>query len=712
MAESTAVSANPVTPTSALASTTSLPNSSSPVVSSSNTSAATGVDQFLKPTSPRKRRRSPENLSATLTAEQSSTIQTSAPRTFIFDSLPKTSERPLLTAAAELADQRRRKEQVAKEQGQQQSPNKQKKVLGELMGQENNMSKPEDAPKAAPNLTEATIVVPPTISIPEETQGDSSLQTSPVSMSSLTTMDSNGAATVTAAVVQVASPGQMGDEPGGPEERESRNDGNLQTEKDDGLSNKALTFPGPLLSAQVADPRRGMSLPHSGFSRDESRSPSGSSAKKHKCPYCSTDFTRHHNLKSHLLTHSHEKPYMCQTCDSRFRRLHDLKRHTKLHTGERPHVCPKCKRSFARGDALARHNKGQGGCAGRRSSVGSYGGDGPFDGSSQGGQGGEEGMDGLIYTGEASHEPENMDDDPEDDRRKSLPSIRRQEVSLDSHYQQTHDNYQSHQSRQPSTYPPVATRQSTTIGGLYPPSASHGGNSSTSTSPGQTANMGQYPPGTSGSSTYQAGGSNVFAQGGMTESPKPLSPAGLTPHQHGHADSTIHRNRSPSLTQQFQQQQYGRRMHGRGISPPIGLPPPTTSSANSNPTHLPSLPSLNPPDSRYTLHSQSGGAPSLGPPISQGSLPAPPYPSGGATPSSYHSQQGTLSSHSNSHSSHSTQAHGSGERGNASFPPTEDRLWAYVKSLEQYVRTLEQKTDKLQEEVHSLRGQINGSSHR
>lgn len=55
--------------------------------------------------------------------------------------------------------------------------------------------------------------------------------------------------------------------------------------------------------------------------------------KKHKCPYCETEFTRYHNLKSHLLIHSQEKPYVCATCQMRFRRLHHLKRHNKLHTG-------------------------------------------------------------------------------------------------------------------------------------------------------------------------------------------------------------------------------------------------------------------------------------------------------------------------------------------------------------------------------------------
>jgi DNA-directed RNA polymerase subunit M/transcription elongation factor TFIIS len=48
--------------------------------------------------------------------------------------------------------------------------------------------------------------------------------------------------------------------------------------------------------------------------------------RKHKCDECGQYFTRLHNLKSHLLTHSQEKPFICQECGHKFRRQHDLKR--------------------------------------------------------------------------------------------------------------------------------------------------------------------------------------------------------------------------------------------------------------------------------------------------------------------------------------------------------------------------------------------------
>lgn len=417
-------------------------------------------------------------------------------------------------------------------------------------------------------------------------------------------------------------------------------------------------------------------------------------------PYCATTFTRHHNLKSHLLTHSHEKPYYCGTCDSRFRRLHDLKRHSKLHTGERPHTCPKCHRSFARGDALARHSKGAGGCAGRRSSLG-----GEEQDQDEGMHGtfskleglciallpplcrcylGTKSHTGLLYTGEASHEPERMDDEPEGagSRKGSLPSIKRH----DAPNYHAPDGQPSYTARQPSTYPPIAGRQPNP-GGLYPPIASPGGGSTTSNSPRQSSFSQQGP----GTSTFQGPGQNVLAQGqAMTESPKPLSPGS---HQLAQPESGMNRNRSPSLPQHFQQQQqqqYGRHTTGHNTTPPIGLPPMPPVS-HSNAPHRPSLPSLPPPDLRFPLHSQATGPghPHPNPPNSVTAAASPSYPS--------HSGNNSLSSQGTGPQG------GSGESNHNAFGQSSERLWALVQSLDA-------KVDRLQEEVGSLRNQL--SNHR
>ena len=85
--------------------------------------------------------------------------------------------------------------------------------------------------------------------------------------------------------------------------------------------------------------------------------------KGHKCPYCSESFTRHGNLKRHLLNHSPEKPYYCETCEAHFRGIHDLKRRTnRVHPGERIQLCPKCHRSFASLDDLTEHVHDPGAC--------------------------------------------------------------------------------------------------------------------------------------------------------------------------------------------------------------------------------------------------------------------------------------------------------------------------------------------------------------
>ncbi|TDZ14964.1 Transcriptional regulator CRZ1 [Colletotrichum orbiculare MAFF 240422] len=306
----------------------------------------------------------------------------------------------------------------------------------------------------------------------------------------------------------------------------------------------SLSYPGSLQAAAMmpAPPARGMSYPMPSPGHDSPSQP----GKKHKCPFCDTEFTRHHNLKSHLLTHSQEKPYLCQDCNLRFRRLHDLKRHSKLHTGEKPHVCPKCDRKFARGDALARHSKGSGGCAGRRSSMGSFAETDDMDGTSM--MEGDESMAGVVYG--------NEEDMTEDERRLSLPSIKAQHVAAG---QGGIEGYNAHS----RTYPPAGPRPGTT-GGLYPPNVDRG--SSTNTSPSMPNSIvGGHTPNTSVSSMPISGGS-TYSQSGMTESPKPLSPGTA------HDTNNIARQRSPSLTQQFQQQQYGRRPSDRNTSPAFAAP--------------------------------------------------------------------------------------------------------------------------------------------
>ena len=634
----------------------------------------------------RKRRRS---------SRQSSAI-TPDPKT----SKPSTLSPISLTGTAGLIDEQRAREEQETIEARQTSPNPARKVLGDLLGaRPGGMSTSQDAPSeadalgkpladAAPSTRLATDVAPATLSRP-----DSVMHTSPQSLTSYGTLDSTPAGAITANGASVSSPGQMDDVTGDDEEDSNIHDdhhvgdGQGSEEADEGRANKAFTYPGPMLSAQA---HRTQSLPQSGYGRTTTRSPS---TKRHKCPYCSTDFTRHHNLKSHLLTHSHEKPYSCDTCEHRFRRLHDLKRHTKLHTGERPHVCPKCDRSFARGDALARHNKGQGGCAGRRSSMGSFGGDDKSEDRMRLGDG--DSMPGIMYTGETSHEPEHMEDETESHGGRSLPSIRKHELPVDEERRKSSEHHGMYQSRQPSTYPPVAARPP--AGGLYPPPiASPRGAPGMSTSQ-LSMNQASYPPSanSAGSGGFQASGANVF-QGGMTESPKPLSPGGMTSHQLGHPDQGVHRNRSPSITQQFQQQHFGRRNTANNSSPPIALPPPHPGALHSNAPQLPSLPGLAPPESRHTLYSHVSGPSQMHSAVSS-SLAGPALPL--ASPSY---PPGNMSSANNSLSSHSTGPPTSFDRAQNSYPQTSEHLWAYVQALEA-------KINGLQDELRELKGHLNGN---
>lgn len=449
-----------------------------------------------------------------------------------------------MTAAAAHAEEAQQKSPVPSIL---QSPNPQVKALGTLMGVSQNATSPASASPAqsaklnpVSTMSQGMSVVADNLQSSAEREpvvSESNAQISPV-----TSVGTIGSALGASGLgTAVASPQPM--------------DGPVKTVNDSVSpqdQNKAITYTNPFLQLQTGQGARGMSLPGSS-TRQGTRSPSGN--KKHRCPYCSTEFTRHHNLKSHLLTHSQEKPYVCSTCNSRFRRLHDLKRHTKLHTGERPHVCPKCNRKFARGDALARHNKGPGGCAGRRSSLGSFGGDEDAED--------DETMQGVVY-----NEPETMED--EDGGTRGTPQIRRQPPSGDDSIDSS-ANYRMH-----STYPPIQGRPP----GSFPPP----GYVSSNTQHGAQ----QYA---SGSGSSLRPGSQVFSQNPMTESPTPISPAQR--HNTGTVDS-IGRHRSPSNPQ------YAQPYPPRGAS---------GSSSLAVPPHGPQLPpphGLNPPDPRFTLPSQAG----------------------------------------------------------------------------------------------------------
>ena len=347
------------------------------------------------------------------------------------------------------------------------------RISPQPMAQEERKSRKD----ATLKISQAITTVSKTITVPENGAPVTG-QTSPTdkSVSSLSSVDPKSATTTAPAVAPPTTNAENASGTAGPEPGRAVVDAGLHG---DATPNRSFTFPPPLDDLHTPS-QRNLSLPNNVYSSGSPKTGSGS--RKHKCPYCSTEFTRHHNLKSHLLTHSQEKPFECQQCQSRFRRLHDLKRHTKLHTGERPHTCPNCGRSFARGDALARHSKGPGGCAGRRPS---------FISEDPSGRGGDDSMDGIEYTAE----PEHMDEDDNESLRGATDSAKKGSMRQDSY--------------RPRTYPGPGPQHSHTGGFASTPRSRDPSISSQAPLPIQHFNATQQP---------------VFQQAGMTESPKPISP--------------------------------------------------------------------------------------------------------------------------------------------------------------------------------------------
>lgn len=540
---------------------------------------------------------------------------------------PRQTPRPL-TGAAAVADARRCRQLQEQEQidSRQTSPNPAVTALNSLMSGP-GMSKPSDGP-TVDRLSEPMRKAAEHLTVPVSSSGGESSHPSPISFVSFGAPENPGASSAMTATAigadrgstMVEEPGEMTETPDYEGQEPS-----YDTLASNNYSNKASTYPGPITSSHGQESSR-----------------SSPSTKRHKCPYCSTDFTRHHNLKSHLLTHSQEKPYVCQTCQSRFRRLHDLKRHTKLHTGERPHTCDKCGRRFARGDALARHNKGPGGCAGRRSS---------FGGDDDGGI--DDTMEGLEY--------DQGDDDADEDereRRDSEPHRKR------AHVETTHDASREVYRQHSSTYPPIQGRPLRS--NMGPPNHVLP-SSGTATSPGEVSNNMSPMTGSISSQYYGAPPPAVAfggQQGAMTESPKPLSPGQPEPHRMSITEASNHyRNRSASLTQQYQQQHFGRGP-GQGTPPMHGHLPSQ---------HIPTLPSL--------------------PGLAPGHTTRLPIQSAAPTSMLQHqhniSSTSTLpSSNPGSYSSH----------GQSSVGSTRDMVGDNVQDLWNYVRSLEQRFSRMQDE--------------
>ena len=271
MAEVVATDTLPSTPS---APSIAPPDNSTPVGPPARKSGATN---FLKPQSPRKRRRSVESPNQLPPSLQDLGTSPSSPKSAVSP--------PTLTAAQALIDQRKQRRDQEIIQGHQTSPNPASRALGALLGAQMSSAKePENVVGAANAMSDAIADVTPSIQIPDTTQvgSSSTMQTSPTSVTSFSTMEGTAATMIDSNGASVASPGRIDETTGQDEQISPRgNTSKLrrqETDPDEARSNKAMTFPGPLPNFSQSDRRRNT---HSGFGRESpSKSPS---TKKHQC---------------------------------------------------------------------------------------------------------------------------------------------------------------------------------------------------------------------------------------------------------------------------------------------------------------------------------------------------------------------------------------------------------------------------------------------
>lgn len=278
-------------------------------------------------------------------------------------------------------------------------------------------------------------------------------------------------------------------------------------------------------------------------------------------------------------------------------------------------------------------------------------------------------MEGMEYGGENDENGRDLDDEEESLRRGSEPSRKR------THIEDSQDANRSIYRQHSSTYPPPFTSRAPR-GNMGPPGPHVLPSSSNVTSPGEMSNVN--PMGMA-SNPYHTP-TVVLGDGGISHSPKPLSPNQQDQHRLSIAEATSAlRNRSPSLTQ----------VHQNHNSRAGQATPPANSQMPQH-TQLPSLAGLANAENARLGHSMR-------------------LPIQSATHNSMHNMQpqpmhgsnpGSLSSH---HSSGGSMREIAGDN-------LHD-VWSYVRNLEQRFSRMqdeyELRISRLQEDLIALKGHHN-----